>query len=227
MLYRTLIITVNAAWPTANGAVPGAYDAISTAMGKTTQSTDVCVPIPRISTAPMKNPTVVPTSALSAVAPVEAAFVRNTDKAPSTTQNPCCTLVRSATPTATARATAPRALFTNQTERRLAWPVTRRRAALREAVLNGPGRLHRRDRRARSLAPTGQFGSDDRRVDPTASDQCVDRDAAGRRGHDLSMERHVDFIRARAVAVERRDPGGTRQPQLLESAQGQLHLGPG
>ena len=131
---------MKAAWPTANGAVPGAYAAISTAMGKTTQRTDVCVPIPRIRAAPMKNPTVVPMSALSAVAPVEAAFVRSTDIAPSTTQKPCCTLVRSATPTAAARATAPRALLTNQTERRLACPVTRRRAALSEAVLKGPAR---------------------------------------------------------------------------------------
>ena len=37
----------------------------------------------------MKNPTTVPPRARSAVAPVDAALVRNTDTVPSTTQKPC------------------------------------------------------------------------------------------------------------------------------------------
>ena len=49
-----------------------------------------------------------------------AAFVRRTDSVPSTTQKPCWTVVTSAIGTATASATAPRRLLTNQTDRTLA-----------------------------------------------------------------------------------------------------------
>ena len=48
------------------------------------------------------------------------ALVRSTDSVPSTTQNPCWTVVRSATATAAASASAPRRLLMNHTERRLA-----------------------------------------------------------------------------------------------------------
>ena len=46
--------------------------------------------------------------------------MRSTDSVPSTTQNPCCTPDTSATRTAAARASDPRRLFRNQTERKLA-----------------------------------------------------------------------------------------------------------
>src|SRR5207342_1974288 len=69
--------------------------------------------------APTANPAAVPSRARMAVDPVAAALVRSTDKVPSTTQKPCCTLLRSATATATARATAPRTLLRNHTERML------------------------------------------------------------------------------------------------------------
>ena len=61
-----------------------------------------------------------PPSARSAVDSVDAALVRSTDRVPSTTQNPCCTPDTSATRTAAARASDPRRLFRNQTERKLA-----------------------------------------------------------------------------------------------------------
>ena len=76
------------------------------------------------SAAPMANPTTVPASARQAIEPVEAALVRSTDSVPSTTQNPCWTPVRSATATAAASATAPRAAFRNHTDRRLACRAT-------------------------------------------------------------------------------------------------------
>src|SRR5215469_17488474 len=79
------------------------------------------------------NPATVPASARQAVAPVAAALVRSTDSVPSTTQNPCCTLERSATATAAARASAPRKLFRNHTERRLACLVTTTVAPVRPA----------------------------------------------------------------------------------------------
>ena len=68
----------------------------------------------------MANPTAVPTSARHAIDPVDEALVRSTDRVPSTTQKPCCTPVRSATATATASATEPRAALRNHTDRRLA-----------------------------------------------------------------------------------------------------------
>src|SRR5262249_53434854 len=69
---------------------------------------------------PITRPIAAPPRARTAVDSVEAALVRSTDSVPSTTQKPCCTLLRSATATATASATEPRTLLTNQTERTLA-----------------------------------------------------------------------------------------------------------
>ena len=120
-LNRTAIITVNAAWPTANGVVPGEYAATSTAIGNAIHNAVSSLPIASTSAPPSKNPIAVPAIARSAVAPVADAFVRRTDSVPSTTQKPCWTVVTSATATATASATAPRRLLTNQTERKLAW----------------------------------------------------------------------------------------------------------
>ena len=94
--------------------------ATSTAIGSATHSAVVLDPIATSSAPPTTNPIAVPVSARNAVAPVAAAFVRSTDRVPSTTQNPCWTLLRSATATAAASAIAPRRLFTSQTELRLA-----------------------------------------------------------------------------------------------------------
>src|ERR1700744_6771447 len=73
------------------------------------------------SAAPMATPTTVPPSARQAIEPVDAALVRSTDSVPSTTQNPCWTLERSAIATAAAIASAARMLLMNHTERTLAW----------------------------------------------------------------------------------------------------------
>ena len=94
-------------------------------MGNVTHSAVCDVPIAASSAAPTANPIAVPSSARSAVAPVAPALVRSTESVPRTTQKPCCTLVRSATATAAARASAPRRLLTNHTERRLAWRAAR------------------------------------------------------------------------------------------------------
>src|SRR6516165_7996205 len=85
------------------------------------------------------NPMTVPASARHAVAPVAAALVRSTDSVPSTTQNPCCTVARSATVTAAARASAPRKLFRNHTERTLACLVTTTVAPVRPGNLLARG----------------------------------------------------------------------------------------
>src|SRR6516162_11478384 len=97
---------------------------MATATGSAIHRAVCPVPIPSSSRAPTMNPTTVPASARHAVAPVAAALVRSTDSVPSTTQNPCCTLDRSATATAAARATAPRRLLVNHTERTVACLVT-------------------------------------------------------------------------------------------------------
>ena len=70
---------------------------------------------------------------------MDAALVLSTDRVPSTTQNPCCTPDRSATRTAAARASEPRRLFRNQTERKLACltrtPIAPERAATRRSAI--------------------------------------------------------------------------------------------
>ena len=120
-LNSTATITVNAAWPTANGVVPGEYAATKTAIGNAIHNAVSSLPIATTSAPPITNPSAVPASARTAVAPVAAALVRRTDRVPSTTQKPCWTVLTSATATATASATAPRMLLTNQTDRTLAW----------------------------------------------------------------------------------------------------------
>ena len=59
------------------------------AIGRATQRAAVFWPIARMNTAPIKKPAAVPTKARRAVAPVEAALVRSTERVPRTTQNPC------------------------------------------------------------------------------------------------------------------------------------------
>src|SRR5215471_9877095 len=134
-LKSTTIVIVKAACPTRNGVVPGAYAATATATGSATHSDVSPVPIASSSSAPSTNPTTVPASARHAVAPVEAALVRSTDKVPSTTQNACCTPDRSATATAAARASAPRRELRNHTERTVACLVTTNVARDRPATL--------------------------------------------------------------------------------------------
>src|SRR5207247_2499678 len=136
-LNSTAMVTVNAACPTANGAVPGVYAATNTAIGSTTHNTVKLLPIASSRAPPITKPIAVPPRARAALEPVDAAFVRSTESVPRTTQKPCWTLLTSATATATAKATAPLMLFTNQTERTLAWrsasAVTLdRRCAVRE-----------------------------------------------------------------------------------------------
>ena len=80
---------MNAACPTTNGVVPGAYAATSTAAGSTAHRASGLVPIAISSAAPTAKPTTVPASARHAVDPVAAALVRSTDSVPSTTQKPC------------------------------------------------------------------------------------------------------------------------------------------
>src|SRR5205823_8031622 len=77
-LNSTRTVTVKAAWPTANGAVPGAYEATSTAIGSAAHSAAGPVPMASSSAAPITNPATVPASARSTVDPVDAAFVRST-----------------------------------------------------------------------------------------------------------------------------------------------------
>ena len=95
--------------------------------------------MPSSSSAPTTKPTTVPPSARSAVDSVDDALVRSTDRVPSTTQNPCWTPDRSATRTAAARASEPRRLFRNQTERKLACltrtPIAPEIAATRRSAI--------------------------------------------------------------------------------------------
>ncbi len=114
-------MTVNAACPTAKENGPGAYAATRTTTGSTAQRAAESVPIASSRSAPTTKPAVVPNRARIAVDPVDMALVRSTDSAASTTQKPCCTLLRSATATAPARARDPRALLMNHVERRLVW----------------------------------------------------------------------------------------------------------
>jgi hypothetical protein len=106
-------------------------------MGSATHSATGPLPMASSSAAPIANPTAVPASARNAVDPVDAALVRNTDRVPSTTQNACCTPLRSAMATAAARPTAPRVAFRNHTERKLAClatiPITPEAAASRRS----------------------------------------------------------------------------------------------
>src|SRR5712691_950115 len=106
---------------------------MNTATGSTAHRIGWVVPIAISSAAPITKPTAVPATARSAVEPVAAALVRSTDKVPSTTQNPCSTLVSRATATAPARAAAPRALLRNQTDRLVA------SAAISSVILVGQG----------------------------------------------------------------------------------------
>src|SRR5690349_11105790 len=93
------------------------------------------------SKAPATTPSTVPASARNAVDPVAAALPRNTDNVPSTTQKPCSTPLAPATTTAALRATAPRRLLTNHTERRLVWGDATRVSEARERP---PGKRLRR-----------------------------------------------------------------------------------
>ena len=52
--------------------------------------------------------------------PVPSAFDRSTDSVPSTTQKPCCSPVRCAMKTAIASPAAPRTLFWNHTDPKVA-----------------------------------------------------------------------------------------------------------
>ena len=65
------------------------------------------VPISATSAPPITNPTVVPINPRITFCPVLSAFDRSTASVPKTTQNPCCTEVRSATSTASASAERP------------------------------------------------------------------------------------------------------------------------
>ena len=56
MLNRMKIVTVKNAWPMAKGKVPGAYDAMSTAIGRATHRAAVWLPMAMINPAPMKKP---------------------------------------------------------------------------------------------------------------------------------------------------------------------------
>ena len=111
-------MTVNAACPAANEIAAGATPASRTraAAGPTAPS---CPCRSRENAAPMANPTAVPTSPRAMYCPVLSAFERSTESVPSTTQNECCTPVRSATSTASPSPTAPRTLLCSQTEWRL------------------------------------------------------------------------------------------------------------
>ena len=132
-------------------------------------------------TPPTTKPIAVPASARSAVAPVDAAFVRSTESVPSTTQKPCWTLPTSATATAAASATAPRRLLMNQTERTLAcvWAA----ASDARHAAGGP------HGRGRSRVPPPAPGLQPRRVDHSRRDQGLggdrehrDRDRVGVEG---------------------------------------------
>src|ERR1700716_898644 len=139
----------------------------------------------------MTNPTTVPSNARIAVAPVAAALVRNTDNVPSTTQNPCCTPVASATAMAAASATAPRTLLRNHTERRLACRETTLAAAVSRATLRSDSSTSGAPyQRRRPPAPRGRgrpgppaFGQFDlRRAVPAAAAAGHDRRVGAVRG---------------------------------------------
>ena len=130
-------MTVNAAWPTTNGAVPGVYAATSTASGNATHSAVGLVPMPTSRAAPTAKPAIVPASPRSAVEPVAVALVRSTDSVPRTIQNACWTSLTLATATAAVSAIAPRTLLRNQTDRRLASAAMM--AAARTGVRRGFG----------------------------------------------------------------------------------------
>ena len=141
MLKTMTTATVNPAWPTAKEMAEGATPASRTAKGSTAHSRSRWGPSATSSAEPTTNPPTVPATALRALAPVPRAFDRNTDRVPSTTQNPCCTFVASATATARDRPTAPRTLFRNHTERRVNRDEADRSMA-------------RSDRRARATTPS-------------------------------------------------------------------------
>ena len=89
----------------------------------------------------MTNPTAVPATARSAVAPVPRALDRSTDSVPSTTQNPCSTSVTSTTATARARPAAPRTAFRNHTEWKERCEANRRHSIREELAVDGPQSL--------------------------------------------------------------------------------------
>src|ERR1700722_1740345 len=117
MLKRMITTTVKAACPAAKEIMDGAMPDTSTTTGRTTQRNTEWLARPIMMTDPTMKPTAVPPTARNAVAPVPNALDRNTDKVPSTTQKPCCTLVTSTTATARAKPTAPRNALRNQMER--------------------------------------------------------------------------------------------------------------
>ena len=116
MLNKTTSTTVKPAWPAAKETAAGATPASRIEKGSSTHKRTVLVPIRARAAAPMTKPATVPASPRRTFWPVLRAFERSTDKVPSTTQNECCTPVRSATRTARPRATAPRTALCKVTE---------------------------------------------------------------------------------------------------------------
>ncbi len=167
---------------------------------------------------PITNPATVPAIAFRAVAPVDAAFVRSTDSVPSTTQKPCWTLVRSATATAAAMASAPRTLLIHHTERRLAC-----RAASPPALMTRPDRGFLGRRRGHLIPPPAGC-RDGGVVGPAAGDEGVGGRGSGRHGEIPDVERQMG---GGSIAVGEDDsgagPGRTGQ-KVLDTVEVRLGL---
>ena len=128
MLNRMIVKTVNAAWPATNEMSAGADAATKQTTGNSVHSTAWFVPMIATSPPPIAKPSAVPSSARSTVAPVESAFERSTDSAPSPIQKAFWASARRAISTANASPAAARTLFCSHTECRSRCPLARRAA---------------------------------------------------------------------------------------------------
>src|SRR6185312_239534 len=108
-------IIVNAAWPATNEATSGTYAEPNATTGKSIHSTTGSTPSNSMTAAPSTKPTAVPATARSTRVPVVSALLRNTDIAPSTTQNPCSTGNTWVTATASANPSPVRRLLRSTT----------------------------------------------------------------------------------------------------------------
>ena len=124
---------------------------------------------------------------------------------PSTTQKPCWTVVTSAIVTATAIATAPRMLLTNQTDRTLAW------AYAVEATLDT--RLTVRAAAVRSGVPALPPGLEPFRVGEPARDQRLVRGRQDGDGDAVGVERD---LRDCAEVIGSRRAGSRRGVRSIE-----------
>ena len=138
----TTTTSVNPACPATNENATGATAATRIVTGSSTHSSTGSRPRPSSTAALIATPSVVPSTARTAVTPVPSALERSTDSEPSTTQNACCTSSAVDSPTAIDSPAAPRIAERRIAERRSScWRVSslaatdqRRRSAGRQSA---------------------------------------------------------------------------------------------